>query len=136
MSDLDTLRTRLAGQLSDAYAELWSSAALDECLRLALGQYNRAAGTACTVGGLDGALTTTLPAADWDLLLSGAAGLAAAAHALERTSQFSPDATTGAELLAWGRLQLERFGAGLEQVRLKGLQSSLASPHSPWEWEE
>lgn len=136
MSDLDTLRTRLARQLSDSSAELWPVETLDECLRLALGHYNRAAGAARTVGGLDGAAASTLPPADWDLLLSGAAGLAAGFHALERTSQFSPDADTAAELLAWGRLQLERFESGLEQVRLKGLQASPEVPHSPWEWEE
>lgn len=136
MSDLETLRSRLALQLSDASADLWPAAALDECLRLALAGYNRAAGASCSLGGLDGALVTTLPAADWDLLLNGAAGLAASVQALARASQFSPDSGVAGTLLAWAKLQLERFEAGLGQVRLRGLQASPASPHSPWEWEE
>ena len=136
MSDLETLRGRLGLQLSDAAADLWPEAALDECLRLALAGYNRGTGSGCSLGGLDGALTTTLPAGDWDLLLSGAAGLAALTQAVGRASQFSPDRGVAESLRAWAEGQLVRFQAGLGQVRLRALQASPASPHSPWEWQE
>ncbi len=136
MSDLEVLNARLAGQLSDLSANIWPAGHLEECLRLALGGYNRAAGASFCIGGLDGALISTLPAAQWDLLLCGAAGLAVAAHALERISQFSPDSGVGTALLGWAQWQMERFEAGLEMVRRQGLQTSAANPYTPWEWED
>ena len=135
-SDYDILLARLAHRLHDPDFIAWAMEELQEALRLALATYNRKTGLDCVLGGLDGAATSSLPGRDFDLLLIGASGLAAATLSLERISQFAPDDRISIDLLRWAKDQLLAFDKGLEDVRRRGFHSSSQSPHMPWYWEE
>ena len=136
MSDLETLRSRLALQLSDASADLWPAAALDECLRLALAGYNRAAGDPLQPG-----------RAGWGVDQHAAGrGLGPALERGGRAGSLRPGAgsvpASSARMPGWRERCWPGPNCSLSTLRpawgkcVCGGCSHLESPHSPWEWEE
>ena len=132
MFDITALRARLRAWLSDGTGLALPDGLLDQAALQALDLLNRAGGTVYSVQGLGGAVATTLPAALESLLVSGAGALAAegAAAAAERLAE--PGGQPVTVLVAWGRLQYERFLAALGDVRARQLQAG-QPPYAGWE---
>ncbi len=130
-ASLTTLTARLRLLLKDSAGLTWSDAELGECIHQALDDLNQAAGQAWTISGLDGAVSTDLPAGLDSLLTRGAAGYALLMLAASRADlfNFQPGvcqtyADAGAGLHRQFRLGLDY----LTQMRLSGLQSSANAP--------
>lgn len=145
------MRERVAAALMDGDHRVWSEPALDEALRLALGEYQLAGGAPVTLAGLDGAAATTLPALHETMIVAGAAGYAGTMRSVDRVDAFDPEDESRA-LVSWAQMLLERFrqmlagvfpgyggapgGGGPpssgEQARLAGLRSSNNPPWGRW----
>lgn len=145
------MRARVAAALMDSDRRVWSDAALEEALRLALGEYQLAGGAAVTLAGLDGAAATTLPALHESMVVAGAAGYAGVMRSVDRVDAFDPDDESRA-LVAWAQALLLTFrqmlggvfpgygGAPVvsgqpssgEQARLAGLRTSANPPWGRW----
>jgi len=151
---LSGLRGRVAESLADGDHLVWDEAALDEALRLALGEYRLAGGFA-ELAGLDGAAETTLAAAHESLIVTGAAGYAGSMRAVGRVESFD-DQQEAAALVRWAAECLGAFrqmlaavfpGYGVgggessgglsaaERARLEGLRTSINPPWGSWEGE-
>ncbi|HEX9107427.1 MAG TPA: hypothetical protein VF832_09365 [Longimicrobiales bacterium] len=111
-STLTTLRARARTLLMDASGAIWDDAALEEGLRLALGEYQLAAARAVTLAGLDGAAVTSLDAQHDLLLVLGGAAYAALARAVDRAESVELGAQA-ADLKTWGEARLREFKAML-----------------------
>lgn len=133
MFDLTALRARLRGWLNDGPGLALPDGLLDETALQALDAVNRAGGTAYTVQGLGGAAITTLPAGLETLLVSGAGALAAEGSAAAAERLAEPGGQPVTVLVAWGRLQYERFQAALGELRARQMQSGGDPPYSAWE---
>lgn len=121
MTRLSDVSTRTAGLLEDPAHLLYTPTQLENAIRQALAEYSAASGSTQTLADLDGAVSTSLPAAYEYMIAAGAAGYAASARCARR-EQVPPG------LAAWAKSTLERFEAGMEQVRAAGLQSASV----PW----
>src|SRR5262245_39769675 len=74
---------------------------------------------------LDGATSTTFPATDETLLLTGCAGYAATSRAVDLIEQVTRDRLTTQQVRAWGLGKLQEFRAALKTVqRQAALRSS------------
>lgn len=71
------------------------------------------------LNGLDGASSTSLPADDESLLVTGAAGYAATSRAVDLAEQVHIDRLTSQQVRAWGLAQLQEFRAGLRTIARK-----------------
>lgn len=132
MFDITALRARLRAWLSDGPGLALPDGLLDEAALQALDLLNRAGGTSFSVQGLDGALATSLPAGLESLLVSGAGALAAEGAAAAAERLLEPAGQPVTVLVAWGRLQYERFQAALGDVRARQLQAG-QPPYTGWE---
>jgi hypothetical protein len=148
---LESLRERVSVTLMDPDRLIWGDAALQEAVRLALGEYRLAGGSA-QVAGLDGAGTTTLPELHEPLIVLGAAGHAGAMRAVDRVEAFDGEREAPA-LVQWADARLLDFrqllraafapaGAGEqsaadERARQAALHTSTNPPWGAWAgWEE
>jgi hypothetical protein len=120
-TDLTSIKARLTVMLVDAGSVNFPSGLLDESIRLALAEYNLvlnlAGQTLATLSGLDGAVTTTLPAAHEGILLTGAAGYAVEARALDRAESYDLGQSVPQQLLDWSQLRLAEFRKMVSQYR-------------------
>lgn len=132
MFDITALRARLRAWLSDGTGLALPDGLLDEVASQALDALNRAGGTTYSVQGLDGAAVTSLPAGLESLLVSGAGALAAEGAAAAAERLLEPGGQPVTVLVAWGRLQYERFVAALGDLRARQMQSGQA-PYAAWE---
>lgn len=127
--DLTSLTARLQVLLDDPEAAIWSSALLEECIRLALAEVQRVCPYVLTISGLDDALESNL---DQDLRLSPLVLQLAQQQALrqrqvQRSERFHPDPQRlSHDLLA--PISEEGLQSVLDQVRRYFLQRSLTSP--------
>jgi hypothetical protein len=69
-----------------------------------------------TLGGLDSATDTTLPAEDWPLIATGAAGYAAMSRALDLGEQVTLDRDVPTKAKTWAGQKLQDFRQGLASV--------------------
>jgi hypothetical protein len=69
-----------------------------------------------TLGGLDSATETTLPAEDWSLIATGAAGYAAMSRALDLGEQVTLDRDVPQKAKTWAGEKLQTFRQGLAAV--------------------
>lgn len=132
MFDITALRARLRAWLNDGPGLALPDDLLDEAARQALDALNRAGGTSYAVQGLDGAAVTTLPAGLEALLVSGAGAVAAEGAAAAAERLLEPGGQPVTVLVAWGRLQYERFQAALGDLRARQLQAG-QPPYASWE---
>lgn len=132
MLDLTTLRARLRSWLSDSTGLALSDGLLDEAALQALDAINRAGAIAYAVQGLDGAPDTTLPESLEALLVGGAGALAAEGAAVAAERLLEPTAERTTVLVAWGRVQYERFQAALAELRTRQMQCGLEPPYATW----
>lgn len=91
-----------------------------------------------TLNGLDAAAATSLPLSDESLLVTGAAGHAAASRALDLTEQVTLDRLTAQQVRAWGLSKLQEFRTGLRRVegRRQGTSSAFV-PQPPLDrWDD
>lgn len=109
---LTGLIERVKTLLMDSGSLVWDTATLGEAVRQALGEYNLAGESAATISGLDGAGSTTLPAAHDSLLVLGASGYAALARCANRAESYALGGETG-QLQSWGQARLGEFRAML-----------------------
>lgn len=114
-ADLAALQGRVRAALMDTGSRVWEDAALEEALRLALGEYMLAGKITVSLAGLDGAAETTLPAAHESLLVWGGSAYAALARAVDRAER-TQLAGVPAALADWGGLRLKEFKAMLAAV--------------------
>lgn len=134
---LALMRAQVSALLMDSGNLVWDTGTLDQGIRMALAEYNLVVGaTARTIKDLDSASSTTLPAADEQTIIIGAAGWAAMSRAVNRSESFDVNLENAATLMAWANARKMEFGALLQAVRLKGLQGSSDSPNDDWEWED
>ena len=81
------------------------------------------------LGGLDSASTTTLPAEDWELVATGAAGYAAMSRALDLGEQVTLDRDVPQKAKTWAGQKLQEFRQGLAAVaRAQALQGKSHVP--------
>ena len=132
MFDITALRARLRAWLNDGPGLALPDGLLDEAARQALDALNRAGGTSYSVQGLDDALATTLPAGLESLLVSGAGAVAAEGAAAAAERLLEPGGLPVTVLVAWGRLQYERFQAALSELRARQMQVGQL-PYAAWE---
>ena len=78
------------------------------------------------------ALATSLPAGLESLLVSGAGALAAEGAAAAAERLLEPGGQPVSVLVAWGRLQYERFQAALGELHARQMQTG-APPYAAWE---
>lgn len=133
MFDITALRARLRAWLNDGPGLALPDGLLDEAARQALDALNRAGAAAYVVQGLDGAALTTLPAGLESLLVGGAGAFAAAGAAAAAERLLEPGGQPVTVLTAWGRMQYERFQAGLAELRARQMQSGFVPPYAAWE---
>lgn len=137
---LSTLETRVKAYLSDATSLVFTTALVDEGLRLALGQLNLYLAASYTITDLDGAIATTLPASDESLLITGAAGYAAQSRVVKRTESFNLDQSVAQALATWGDDRIQEFSAGItflinqaasvaETARVAALRAATIPPY-------
>jgi hypothetical protein len=69
-----------------------------------------------TLNGLDAATSTTFPADDESLIVTGAAGYAATSRAVDLAEKVTLDRLTAQQVRAWGLSKLQEFRAGLKTV--------------------
>jgi hypothetical protein len=69
-----------------------------------------------TLNGLDSATSTTFPADDESLIVTGAAGYAATSRAVDLAEKVTLDRLTAQQVRAWGLSKLQEFRAGLKTV--------------------
>jgi hypothetical protein len=115
MTSLSSLQTRVKALLMDTQARSWDSDTLTESIRLALGEYALAGGSAVTVSELDGAEATTLNALHESPLVLGAAAYAALARAVDWADSAQLGSESG-QLKAWGDQRLHEFKAMLGRI--------------------
>lgn len=132
MFDITALRARLRAWLNDGPGLALPDGLLDEAAQQALDAVNRAGGTVFAVQGLGGAPATSLPAGLETLLVSGAGALAAEGAAAAAERLLEPGGQPVSVLVAWGRLQYERFQAALGELHARQLQAG-EPPYSAWE---
>ena len=127
--NLTSLTTRLQVLLDDPEAAIWSSALLEECIRLALAEVQRVCPYALTIAGLDDALDSNL---DQDLRLSPLVLQLAQHQALrqrqvQRSERFHPDPQRLSQELP-SPVSQEGLQTVLDEVRRYFLQRSSTSP--------
>ncbi len=132
MFDITALRARLRAWLNDGPGLALPDGLLDEAARQALDALNRAGGTSYAVQGLDGAAVTSLPAGLESLLVSGAGAVAAEGAAAAAERLLEPGGQPVTVLVAWGRLQYERFQAALGELHARQMQAG-ELPYTAWE---
>lgn len=132
MFDITALRARLRAWLNDGPGLALPDGLLDEAACQALDAVNRAGGSTYSVQGLDGALATSLPAGLESLLVGGAGALAAEGAAAAAERLLEPGGQPVTVLVAWGRLQYERFQAALGELHARQMQLG-QPPYAAWE---
>jgi len=135
-TDLELLRDRLSTILMDTRHTSWDADTLDEALRLALVNISQAAGTALTVQGLAGGDETTLTEADQGALITGAAGYAGRARALDLAEKVSAGPNAQAALAEFARTQMELFQEQLGQIQQRTLHTAAGAPYQALLWDE
>ena len=122
--------------LSDAGGVLYAQSLLDESIRLALAALRESSGewptpnsAGWTLQDLDGAPATTLPDAELNLLVIGAAACAVNLRSLQRFDRFELTPDLPARLLKWAEGWSAQFAQGLERTRLRALQSAAEPPY-------
>lgn len=103
--DYATTLGRVRAFVMDAGSAIWADADLQGAIRIAVGETSLYAGSALTLSGLDGAGSTTVPAALETALIIGSAGYAAAARTADRAENFELAGEADA-LAAWGSARL------------------------------
>lgn len=136
MSSLSEICTRLNQQFFDPQQLAIPASSQEEAVREALAGLNAFFGVAYTLEGLDDAAQTTLPADHEAVLLFGAA-----AFALDfclRSQLIGRNSLAGREdtLRLWCEQLSRQFDAGLDRLRLFGLQAQGNAPYSAWAWDE
>lgn len=127
--NLTDLQAQVLGWLDDSGALVWSAEAVAAGARLALAEYNLHRSSPCSLAGLDGAETTSLPAAHESLLVLGAAGYTIQGRAAKRAESFNLDQDVPEEIAEWGRLRLNDFRALLRGLRSSETAAALTPPY-------
>lgn len=91
-----------------------------------------------TLKDLSSATSTSFPAGDEGIIITGAAAIAALARALETSETLNVDGATAERLMAWGQLQEQRFTALLAQEarRQAARESGIAPVGRLDRWDE
>ena len=132
MSDnLSSITIRARNLLKDSPSLVWSETELTECIHQALDDLNQAAGQRWALSGLNGAVSTDLPAGLASLLSRGAAAYALLMLAANRADlfNFQPGVCQATTAAATGFLKQFQCGLSfLAQLRVTGLQNAIDAP--------
>jgi len=118
---LASLVDRVEQWILDTSNLIYPALAIEEGVRLALGEYNLLRSSfnlaSFTVDGLDGAAVTTVPLAHESLLVVGAAAYTIAGRHIDRTETFDFNEKLPKELAEWGKSRYAEFRRLLGYVR-------------------
>jgi hypothetical protein len=121
---------------------IYPALAIEEGVRLALGEYNLLRSSfnlaALEINGLDGAAATTVPAAHDSLIVVGAAAYTIAGRHIDRTETFDFNEKLPKELADWGKSRYGEFRRllnytrdELERDRKNELRTTTNLPYGP-----
>jgi len=135
-ASLTSVKIQLETQLSELSSLVWSSTALEEAVRAALAEIAGTYGSAVTLNGLDGAISTTLEDTDVHALVIGGVAHAARFRIFGRFEEATPENLNHDALIGWAEAAMAVFQSALIQIRLRRFQESIDPPYSPWDWDE
>ena len=135
-ASLASVRDQVENRLIDASNLIFSTNALDEAIRAALGDLSSVHGSVLTLNGLDGASATIFEDLDLNTLVVGSVAYALRFRLVGKFEEASPIREHPEDLAKWATDFMSEFQALLTQVKLRLFQKSADHPHSQWEWEE
>ena len=121
---LASLEQRVMVLLADLTHLNYTTALIDEGIRLAVREYSLASGMTETISGLDGEGLTSIPDNDCGLIVLGAAGFTASCKTIDGKQQFNLKDETPEAVLSLGQRLVQRFDRMLGTVRASRMRSS------------
>lgn len=135
MTELIEILARIDEQFLDPHQLALTRAAKTEAVREALEYINSACSQSYTLTGLDGSVSTTLPADYLPPLLRGAAGALLRMVLQNKFASLSNLPLQAEELAAWTRYLFQERDALLDHLRLANLRQG-GQPWARWTLDE
>jgi hypothetical protein len=131
MSDYSDLKTRLSAYLHDSGSLIYAAAYLDEGLSQSLSAISNVMGSTpeLSINGFQGAISTTLPAKYFSILIQGAAAYCFTGRSGKRSEIVNLNQQVPDSILSIARSNLTEFKRLLELIRQANIQNSLNPPY-------
>lgn len=133
-TDLEIIRGKASVLLMDTNHKSWDVGTLDQVIRMALADLGRSAGAALTIGGLDGATTTTVDGQDQACLLIGVAAYAAMARSLDLSEKISLGEGPQTTMVKYAESMMSQFQELLGKISRRAMNLSTTAPYGTKGW--